>query len=82
MINPTAIGFLASIGVTEIAAYKKPTVAILVTGNEFTDPNETLEFGKIYDSNGIMLQVALKDLGLKYSSENIQDDLGILKNGR
>ncbi len=80
LINPTAIGFLASIGVTEIAAYKKPTVAILVTGNEFTDPNETLEFGKIYDSNGIMLQVALKDLGLKYSSENIQDDLGILKN--
>jgi molybdopterin molybdotransferase len=80
LLNPTAIGFLASIGITEISVFKKPKVCILVTGNEFALPHETLENGKIYDSNGVMLQAALKGLGLDCLSETIKDDLDVLKN--
>jgi len=58
-LNPAAIGFLATLGITEVLVYKKPTIAIVVTGNELVVPGNLLEFGQIYESNAIMLQTAL-----------------------
>ena len=51
LITPAAIGFLACLGITEITVYKKPKVAILVTGNELVKPGKKLPKGKIYESN-------------------------------
>lgn len=61
LLNVAGIGFLAGIGCTSVWVYQKPTVAIVVTGNELTPPGETLARGKVYESNGIMLQAALHD---------------------
>jgi molybdopterin molybdotransferase len=36
-------------------------VGIVVTGNELVKPGEPLEYGKVYESNGIMLESALKE---------------------
>ena len=61
LLNAAAIGFLAGLGFTKVSAYKKPKVGIVVTGNELSKPGTPLEFGKVYESNGIMLQSALLD---------------------
>ncbi|WP_348798421.1 molybdopterin molybdotransferase MoeA [Flavobacterium adhaerens] len=61
ILNAAAIGFLAGLGFTEVKVYPKPRIGIVVTGNELSKPGTPLEYGKVYESNGIMLQSALKD---------------------
>jgi molybdopterin molybdotransferase len=61
LLNAAAIGFLAGLGFTKVSVYKKPRVGIVVTGNELSKPGTPLEYGKVYESNGIMLQSALID---------------------
>ena len=64
ILTPSGIGFLASIGVDEVTVYNKVSVGIIVSGNEFADKGAALQPGKIYESNGIMLQTALNELGI------------------
>jgi molybdopterin molybdotransferase len=59
LLNAAAIGFLAGLGFTTVKVYKKPSVGIVVTGNELVKPGEPLSYGKVYESNGIMLESAL-----------------------
>lgn len=60
-LDAAAIGFLAGLGFTTVPVYKKPRVAIVVTGNELLPPGTPLTHGKVYESNGVMLQSALLD---------------------
>jgi len=62
-ITPAAIGYLSSLGITEVSVYKKPTIAIITTGNELVEAGEPLKYGKIYESNSKMLHNALVNLG-------------------
>lgn len=59
-LTPAAIGYLASLGVTSVEVYKRPKIAIVSTGNELVEIGQELPYGKIYESNSIMLQSALK----------------------
>lgn len=61
LLNAAAIGFLAGLGFTSATVFQKPNVGIVVTGNELVKPGEPLEYGKVYESNGIMLATALKE---------------------
>lgn len=61
-LTPAAIGFLTSLGITEVNVYKKPNIAIVVTGNELIEAGKPLPYGKIYESNASMLLSALKNL--------------------
>lgn len=65
VITPAAIGYLACLGITKIKVYEKPKVAILVTGNELVTAGKKLPKGKIYESNSVMLEAALKTIGIK-----------------
>ncbi|GAA4303746.1 molybdopterin molybdotransferase MoeA [Aestuariibaculum suncheonense] len=58
-LTPAAIGYLSSLGIKEVNVYKKPSVAILTTGNELVEPGIHLEYGQIYESNSQMLLSAL-----------------------
>jgi molybdopterin molybdotransferase len=74
-LNPSGIAFLSSLGITEIKAYKKPTVAIVVTGNELAAPGMPLDYGQIYESNSTMLEASLVQLGYKnISIHKVKDD--------
>ncbi len=64
-INAPLIGFLASFGITSVPVVQKPSIAIIVTGNEIQALGEPLAEGKIYESNSLMLQVALRSLGME-----------------
>ncbi|MCR4033483.1 MULTISPECIES: gephyrin-like molybdotransferase Glp [Flavobacterium] len=80
LITPAAIGFLACLGITEITVYKKPKVAILVTGNELVKPGKKLSKGKIYESNSVMLEVALETIGIKkVKIHTVKDNLKATK---
>ncbi|OXE97600.1 molybdopterin molybdochelatase [Flavobacterium araucananum] len=80
LITPAAIGFLSCLGITEIEVYKKPKVAILVTGNELVKPGEKLPKGKIYESNSVMLQAALQTIGIKKAKVyKVKDNLKATK---
>ena len=58
-LTAAAIGYLAGLGITRVVVYSKPSIAIITTGNELVTPGEPLSYGKIYESNGIMLANAL-----------------------
>lgn len=78
-LNPAAIGFLASLGIQKVAVISKPKVGIIVTGNEFAENADDLKKGKIYESNGQMLQAAFAKLGITVQYETCLDDLESLK---
>jgi molybdopterin molybdotransferase len=62
-LTAASIGFLTSLGITEVNVYKKPSIAILVTGNELVKAGKKLNYGQIYESNAVMLQIVLNTLG-------------------
>ncbi|PIK42231.1 putative gephyrin-like isoform X2 [Apostichopus japonicus] len=73
-LGPSEIGLLASVGVTQINVYRVPTVAVLSTGNELSDPHGTLEEGHIFDSNRTMLMMALKEHRIPFVDMGIAID--------
>ncbi|MBX9878430.1 MAG: molybdopterin molybdotransferase MoeA [Candidatus Obscuribacterales bacterium] len=64
LANASVIGLLATLGYSSFSAYKKPTVAVMSTGNELVQPGQSLKPGQIYDSNSFALATALNSLGL------------------
>ena len=61
-LTPAAIGYLISLGITEVSVFKKPNIAIVTTGNELVEAGKDLTYGKIYESNSKMLLSALYNL--------------------
>jgi molybdopterin molybdotransferase len=55
VINPAALGVLASVGQTRASLFPAPDVFILPTGNELVEPGEPFKPGQIRNSNGPML---------------------------
>ena len=74
-INPAAIGFLASLGITKVKVYQKPKVTILATGNELVKPGNPLQKGQVYESNTTMLQAALNNIDIEPKVVFLLDDL-------
>ncbi|MBS4029760.1 MAG: molybdopterin molybdotransferase MoeA [Ignavibacteriales bacterium] len=76
VINPPIIGLLATIGKTTVRVYRKPRVAIIVTGNELVSPSARISRGKIRDANSSTLASALMRLGITpVFSARVQDDI-------
>lgn len=64
-ITPPLVGLLAALGQASFMVHKKPTVAIVSTGNELVKPGKSLSPGKIYDSNSYSIRAALEALGIE-----------------
>jgi len=54
-LTPSEVGLLASIGMTSVAVYRKPRVAVFATGDELVPPDQPLGPGKIRESNSYVL---------------------------
>jgi molybdopterin molybdotransferase len=63
VLNPSRIGALAALGVSDVEVFAKPTVAILSTGNEIADPGAELKPGQIYDINKFTLSTIIAEHG-------------------
>jgi molybdopterin molybdotransferase len=51
LLQPAAIGVLASMGRVTAKVIRRPLVAIIATGDELVEPGQTLPPGHIYNSN-------------------------------
>ena len=75
-ITPAAVGYLASLGFSEVSVFVKPRISIIVTGNELKAPGKELKRGEIYESNAQMLRAALlKDGFQRVSIFRVEDNL-------
>ncbi|WP_308992277.1 molybdopterin molybdotransferase MoeA [Mariniflexile litorale] len=61
-LTPAAIGYLSSLGISKVKVFKKPSIALITTGNELVEAGADLDYGKIYESNSNMLLSALYSL--------------------
>jgi molybdopterin molybdotransferase len=79
LLNATAIGFLAGLGIHELMVYPAPTISIILTGNELQQPGLALSYGQVYESNSYALNAAIREAGiLNVDVFSAEDDLKIL----
>ena len=62
-VRPAEVLMLATIGRAHVKVYKRPTAAILSTGDELVDIDETPAAGKITNSNGFALSALVSEAG-------------------
>lgn len=72
-LRPIEIGVLAEIGHAVVRAIPRPRVAILSTGSELVDVNQTPRPGQIRNSNGPLLAAITEKLGA------VAQELGIAR---
>jgi molybdopterin molybdotransferase len=63
VLNASRVGSLAALGLTDVAVFEKPRVAILSTGNEIVEPGQPLAPGQIYDINRFTLSTVVNESG-------------------
>jgi molybdopterin molybdotransferase len=78
VVRPAAIGFLASLGIQKVNVFMKPSVSIIVTGDELRKPGTKLSAGQIFESNSYTLVALLKENGIKaekilFAKDNLAD---------
>jgi len=80
-ITPHHLGVLASIGAHDPVVYRRPTVAVLSTGDELMPPETaTLRPGAIRDSNRPLLAALLRESGVSVVDLGIvPDDARLLR---
>jgi molybdopterin molybdotransferase len=67
LLNPVAVGILASVGKADVQVTPKPRITVLSTGSELVNPGEKLAAGRIYNSNDFVLKALLKKNGHEIS---------------
>lgn len=76
LIKPQHITVLASIGCVTPKVFKKPRVAILVTGDELLEPSQKPQKSKIRDTNSSQLYAQTLAMGCEVSlCQIVQDEL-------
>src|SRR5262249_52978796 len=62
-IGSREIGMLAACGIAEVAAVRKPKVAVLSTGDELVPPGGQLAPAQVFDSNGAIVAAGGRGAG-------------------
>jgi molybdopterin molybdotransferase len=65
LITPPVVAMLATLGRRRVRVYRKPRVALVVTGDEMSTPGSRLSRGQIYDSNTPGLLASLQVMGIE-----------------
>jgi molybdopterin molybdotransferase len=74
MLRPQDLGVLASIGMASLRVIRRPTVALLITGDELLPCGSRAEGYQIVDSNSVMLEsLVRRDGGIPLSTLLIPD---------
>ena len=74
VLRPAALGVLAALGRGTVSVYRRPTVAILSTGDELVEPDSPLGPGQIPDSNTYTLSGLAVEAGAVPLSLGIAPD--------
>ncbi|MFQ5753646.1 MAG: molybdopterin molybdotransferase MoeA, partial [bacterium] len=80
-LSSAAIGVLATVGKVEVKVCQRPTVGILVTGDELVEVHQKPKPGQIRNSNGYVLYHQVRECGAVPELFGIApDDLNKLRN--
>jgi molybdopterin molybdotransferase len=63
IIRPPEVNMLAGFGISQVPVYRRPTVAILSTGDELVELGRTPGAGEIINSNTLSLAAAVREVG-------------------
>lgn len=73
-IGPWEIGILATLGWAKVPVIRRARVAVLSTGDELIDVDQPLMPGKIRNSNGYLLEAAIRRVGAEPHRLGIAQD--------
>ncbi|GAA4041638.1 molybdopterin molybdotransferase MoeA [Arthrobacter methylotrophus] len=73
-LGPGQLGLLAALGMTAVEVRTPVHVLLVTTGDEVVEPGTSLPEGKIYDSNGTLLEAAMLQSGLRVTRTGISSD--------
>ncbi len=78
LITASMVGFIASMGYGAVKVYRKPKIAIVITGNELVSPGNPLLPGQVYESNSFALRALLQEQGIQhvqvfYAKDHLQE---------
>lgn len=73
-ISAGDVGLLTNIGLSLVAVYRRPVVAVLSTGDEVYEYDELLPYGGVRDSNRHALMAAIQAAGCEARSLGIARD--------
>ena len=74
VLRPAAVGVLAALGRARVSVHRRPTVAVLSTGDELVDPQAPLGPGQIPDSNSYTISGLAVEAGAAPVSLGIARD--------
>ncbi|NQU73634.1 MAG: molybdopterin molybdotransferase MoeA, partial [Candidatus Omnitrophica bacterium] len=74
VVRGPEISVAASLGKKTMRVLKRPSLAVLNTGDEIVEPGNRLGYGKIYNSNGPMLISLIEAMGMKATYLGIARD--------
>lgn len=78
-LTPTAVAFLAAMGIDKVEVYAFPKIILLVTGNELIQPGSEPGHGKVFEASSFGLRAALTELALPLiATRHIRDDLSLI----
>ncbi len=73
-LGPAELGVAASVGRAELRCARQPRVAVLVTGDELTEPGAALAPGGIYSSNAFALAAQVERAGAELVARSTVPD--------
>ncbi|QCB98285.1 molybdopterin molybdotransferase MoeA [Arthrobacter sp. PAMC25564] len=73
-LGPGQLGLLAALGYTEVPVHPALRILLVTTGDEVVEPGSPLGPGRIYDSNGTLLEASMRQAGLKVTRTGISTD--------
>ena len=80
VVRAAEIGILATVGRVKVRVYRRPTCAVLVTGDELVAPGRRPGPGQIRNSNGFSLSAQLREMGLEARDLGVAgDDRSVLR---
>jgi molybdopterin molybdotransferase len=74
-LKPAEVGMLASLGINEVAVYRRLSVAFFSTGDELVSIGAPLATGQVYDSNRYTIGAMLARLGCEAIDMGVVPDV-------
>ncbi|MGO4147013.1 gephyrin-like molybdotransferase Glp [Paenarthrobacter sp. YAF11_1] len=74
LLGPAQLGLLAALGLATVEVPEPLRVLLVTTGDEVVEPGEDITPGKIFDSNGTLLEASMIQAGLDVVRTGISDD--------
>ncbi|MEI7771674.1 MAG: gephyrin-like molybdotransferase Glp [Chloroflexales bacterium] len=74
LLGAADVGLMATLGLTRVAAFRRPRVAVLATGDEVVEPGGPRPAGAVRDSNRYALMAAAREAGCVTISLGIAPD--------